>query len=89
MDIDALEEAIRTGTVAAAGLDVLPVEPPIPEPALIRAWRDGEEWVRDRLIYTPHSAFYSEESDIEMRTKAARTVRDVLEGRPPRNRVNP
>ena len=88
IDVDALEAAMREGTVAAAGLDVLPVEPPSPEPGLIRAWRAGEEWVRERLVYTPHSAFYSEESELEMRAKAARTVRDALEGGGVRNRVN-
>ena len=89
IDVDALEAAMREGTVAAAGLDVLPVEPPSPEPGLIRAWRAREEWVRDRLVYTPHSAFYSEESEMEMRAKAARTVREALDGKPIRNRVNP
>ncbi len=88
IDVDALELAMREGTVAAAGLDVLPVEPPTPEPGLIRAWRAGEEWIRERLVYTPHSAFYSEESELEMRAKAARTVRDALEGKGVRNRVN-
>lgn len=88
MDIDSLEMAMREGRVAASGIDVLPVEPPVPEPGLIRAWREGEQWIRDRLICTPHSAFYSEESDLEMRSKAARTVREVLEGQVVRNQVN-
>ena len=88
VDVDALEGAMREGIVSAAGLDVLPVEPPVPEPGLIRAWRAGEEWVRERLVYTPHSAFYSEESEFEMRAKAARTVRDALTGAGIRNRVN-
>jgi len=88
LDIDALGRAMRDGRIAAAGLDVLPQEPPVPEPDLIRAWRAGEAWVQGRLIVTPHASFYSEESDIDLRVKAARTVREVLDGRPPRNRVN-
>ena len=41
-----------------------------------------------RVILTPHSAFYSIEGFIELRTKAAEEVRRVLMGEPPRNLVN-
>ena len=88
LDIDALEAAMRDGRVALAGLDVLPTEPPSPVPSLIQAWRDEEPWIKDRLLVTPHAAFYNEQSYHEMRTKAALTVRDVLDGQPPRNCVN-
>ena len=89
MDMAALEAALRDGRVSAAGLDVMPTEPPDPELPLIKAWRAGEEWVRDRLVLTPHAAFYSEESERDMRMKAAATVRAVLGGGPAQNRVNP
>lgn len=89
VDVDALETAMREGRVGAAALDVLPQEPPTPEPGLLKAWRTGESWLRGRLVLTPHAAFYSEESDHDMRVKAAQTVREVLDGLPPRNRVNP
>jgi phosphoglycerate dehydrogenase-like enzyme len=88
VDIGALEEAMRSGRVAMAGLDVLPNEPPVPEPGLLRAWRADEEWVRGRLVVSPHAAFFSEEADHDMRVKAALTVREVLDGLPARNRVN-
>lgn len=88
LDVDALEAALRSGQVLAAGLDVLPTEPPNPEPVLLRAWRDGEEWIKHRLIVTPHAAFYNEESYHEMRVKAAETAREALDGLPPRNCVN-
>jgi phosphoglycerate dehydrogenase-like enzyme len=89
VDIEALEAAMRNGDVRAAGLDVLPKEPPEPEPGLLTAWRANEPWLQGRLIVTPHSAFYNEESDHDMRVKAARTVREVFDGLPARNRVNP
>jgi phosphoglycerate dehydrogenase-like enzyme len=89
LDAQALEMALREGRVAAAALDVLPTEPPDPELPLIRAWRAGEEWMRHRLVVTPHAAFYSEEGERDMRVKAAATARDVLDGGAPRNRVNP
>lgn len=88
LDAVALEGALREGRVAAAGLDVMPTEPPDPELPLVHAWRAGEEWVRHRLLVTPHSAFYSEEGEVDMRVKAAATVREVLDGLPARNVVN-
>ena len=45
-----------------------------------------------RVILTPHSAFYSIEGFVELRTKAAEEARRVLLGEPPRNpgqRVGP
>ncbi len=36
--------------------------------------------MRDRLMLTPHAAFYSEESERDMRVKATATVRAVLDG---------
>jgi phosphoglycerate dehydrogenase-like enzyme len=88
VDLDALERALRAGRVQAAALDVLPQEPPDPEQPLLRAWRAGEEWVRWRLIVTPHAAFYNEASFAEIRRKAAQEALRVLQGQPPRNCVN-
>ena len=40
IDLDALAELMRAGHIAGAGLDVLPVEPPVePIPELLRAYR--------------------------------------------------
>ena len=88
LNVNALEIALREGRVAAAALDVMPTEPPDPELALMKAWRLGEEWIKHRLIVTPHSAFYSEEGEVDMRVKATATVREVLDGLPARNVVN-
>jgi D-3-phosphoglycerate dehydrogenase len=43
---------------------------------------------RKDVIITPHTAFYSEESLIELQTKAAEEVVRVLSGEIPRNPVN-
>ena len=88
VDANALEVALREGRVAAAALDVMPTEPPDPELGLVKAWRAGEDWIKHRLIVTPHSAFYSEEGEVDMRVKATATVREVLDGLPARNVVN-
>ncbi|MBR0678218.1 C-terminal binding protein [Roseomonas alkaliterrae] len=79
LDIEALERVMREGHVAAAGLDVLPVEPPAePVPALLRAYRDREEWLNGRLIVTPHIAFHTPQAWDDIRLKSAETMRDVL-----------
>ena len=44
---------------------------------------------RDNVIITPHTSFYSEESLVELQTKAAEEVVAVLSGKAPRNPVNP
>ncbi|KAI5476122.1 C-terminal-binding protein [Pseudohyphozyma bogoriensis] len=79
VDLDAVEEGLKSGRLAGAGLDVLAVEP-IPEPAhpLIQAYRNKEEWLEGRLVITPHAAFYSPSSLDDIRTNSAQTIRNVL-----------
>ena len=79
MDYDALEALLRSGHLGGAGLDVLPVEPPIDPPhPLFAAYRAREAWQTGRLIITPHSAFYSPEAWQDMRTLPIETVRRFL-----------
>lgn len=82
IDLDALAAALRAGHVQAAGLDVLPEEPPDPAHPLIAAWRAGQAWLAGRLLITPHAAFHSPEAQADMRRKAAETAALFLrEGR--------
>lgn len=69
VDLDALHDALKDGRVRAAGLDVLPEEPPNLDRPLLKAWHAGEEWLVDRLLITPHSAFDTPESVLDMRVK--------------------
>ena len=78
VDESALLDALDSGHLAAAGLDVVEREP-LDDPRL----RD-----HPRILFTPHSAFYSVEGFIELRTKTAEEVRRILLGEPPRNPVN-
>lgn len=78
VDLDAIERALRSGRLGAAGLDVLPKEPPVPEPPLLAAWRANEPWLAGRFILTPHAAFYSEAGYIDMRTFSAEILLDHL-----------
>jgi phosphoglycerate dehydrogenase-like enzyme len=83
LDIDALERCLRDGHIAGAGLDVIPEEPPKdPVPNLLRAYRAQEDWLRGRLVITPHIALHTPEAWDDIRLKGIETMRDVLvEGR--------
>lgn len=88
VDIDALHDAMKSGQVRAAGLDVLPEEPPDLDRPLLQAWADGAEWLRDRLLITPHSAFSTPESVFDMRSKGGRAAISYLKGGRLQNCVN-
>lgn len=90
LDVEALAQAMRDGRVAGAGLDVLPVEPPVePVPELLRAYRAREAWVEGRLIITPHSAYLTPEAHWDIRVKSAETMRAALMSNHPQNVITP
>ena len=66
--------------------DMLPVSSSLPvcKPGDHKKNRD----IKNRVLITPHAAFYAEESRIEMRRKAAEAVKRLIEGKPLRNCVN-
>jgi D-3-phosphoglycerate dehydrogenase len=80
VDEQALAAALKDGRLGGAALDVLSVEPPPADHPLRHA---------PNIILTPHLAFYSRESVIELQTKAAEEVARALKGEPPRSPVNP
>jgi D-3-phosphoglycerate dehydrogenase len=74
VDLDALYEALQSGRLAGAALDVLPQEPPPMDHPLLR---------HPRALITPHVAWYSEEAEVELRRKAAQNIVDwARTGRP-------
>lgn len=82
VDLSALEAAMRANTVLGAGLDVLVNEPGDIEHPLIAAWRRNEDWIANRLVITPHAAFYSPASMVDLRLKSIEVVRAfIAEGR--------
>jgi D-3-phosphoglycerate dehydrogenase len=60
-----LYEALKNGTIAQAGLDVLENEPPAKGEGLLTL---------ENTVITPHTAFYSDQSEIELRQKTARQI---------------
>ncbi len=90
VDIDAVYEALKSGWLAGAGLDVVPVEPPVePAPALLRAYRDRAAWLEGRLVVTPHSAYHTPEAWDDIRRKAAETMAAALLSNAPQNVIAP
>jgi C-terminal binding protein len=78
VDQEALIGALESGHLLGAGIDVFEREP----------LDDDRLRNHPRVVLTPHSAFYSIEGFVELRTKAAEEVRRILQGEPPRNLVN-
>jgi D-3-phosphoglycerate dehydrogenase len=71
--LDAVLDALRSGHLAGAGLDVFDPEPV--DPTRLNGV--------PALIATPHMAYYSEESLAESQRKAATQIAKVLTGMPP------
>jgi D-3-phosphoglycerate dehydrogenase len=80
VDEAALAAALDQGHLAGAALDVMEQEPPPASSPLFGS---------DNVIVTPHTSYYSEESLVDLQTKAAEEVVRVLTGQTPRNPVNP
>jgi C-terminal binding protein len=85
-DLSAIESSLHNGHLSFVGLDVLPSEPPEEHP-LIDAWLKGEEWLAGRLIINPHASFYSQQSVLEVRKKAAQNALGIIHGEKPQNNI--
>lgn len=80
VDAAALYDALETGHVAGAALDVFDPEPPREDDPLV---------THPQVITTPHVAFRSAEALVELRTRAARQIATALTGGVPEHVVNP
>jgi D-3-phosphoglycerate dehydrogenase/C-terminal binding protein len=87
VDTTAIPDALKSGRLAGAGIDVLEQEPPFDD-RIIQAWQDPEHPAYHRLIINPHAAFYSEEGLQEIRARSALACRNAIEGKQLRNLVN-
>ena len=80
VDTTALTDALQNGEIAGAGIDVLETEPPKADETLLTL---------ENVVITPHAAFISEESILELEVTAATCVAQVLTGQLPKSVVNP
>ncbi len=78
VDPAALEEALRAGWIAGAGLDVFSPEDPHQD----AAWR--AVLAHPNVVVTSHRAFLSAEAEASSRRRVAEMARDLLDGRSPR-----
>jgi D-3-phosphoglycerate dehydrogenase len=79
VDVDALVAAVRSGQIAGAAIDVLPVEPPPPDAPVLH---------EPNIIVTPHIGWASVEAGIDSRQRGMEDVLRVLRGERPRTPVN-
>jgi D-3-phosphoglycerate dehydrogenase len=79
VDVDALVDAVRAGTIEGAGIDVLPVEPPPPDHPILH---------EESIIVTPHIGWASNESGFDVRERGAADVVSVLKGDRPKYPAN-
>lgn len=74
----ALTDALRSGKLFGAGLDVFPEEPRIP----------AELLTMDNVVCTPHVGSNTAQTRADMAAACARQILDVMAGKRPQNIVN-
>ena len=79
IDENALYKALKNGNIAGAGLDVMEDNVPAKNHPLLQL---------DNTIITPHTAFFSQESTLELEQRAATEVVNVYQGLMPDNLYN-
>jgi len=80
VDPDALYEALKSGAINSAGIDVYEPEPPAGDCKLFEL---------DNIVLTDHTGWYSEESQRTLQESTARNAALVLTGKEPLFCVNP
>ena len=80
VDPQALADALKSGVIAGAGIDVYYIEPPPPDYPLFGL---------PNVILTPHLAWYSEDSGRRIRELILTEIDRFLAGQPPRYVAKP
>lgn len=79
VDLDALEEALSVGRVAAAALDVYPQEPPDTSHPIFR---------RENVLLSPHIAWFTKEAQSRLALESVQHAIDIINRKIPANVVN-
>jgi len=80
VNLEALNQALHSGEIAFAGIDVYEIEPPPADMPLLK---------NERAICTPHLSWLSEESGVNIRQKILDEIRRFIDGKPLLNPLNP
>lgn len=80
VDEQGLLKALEEGWLGSAGLDVLEQEPPVSQNPLFEL---------DNIILSPHMAWHSADSEVDLQRMAAEEVMRVLKGEKPASCLNP
>ncbi|MBS3969407.1 MAG: hydroxyacid dehydrogenase [Clostridia bacterium] len=80
VDEQALYQALKTGQIRGAALDVFEEEPPA---------KDNPLFTLDNILVSPHNAALTEDALIAMAVHAAQGVLDYINGKRPKYVVNP
>ncbi len=75
----ALVKALKEGSIAYAGIDVFEAEPVAKDSPLKKL---------DNVVLSDHTGWYTEESIVELKTKAAQNIAEVLKGEKPVYPIN-
>jgi D-3-phosphoglycerate dehydrogenase/C-terminal binding protein len=87
VDTRAVADAITTGRLLGAAIDVFDTEPPLNDP-LVHAWKNPDHPAYHRVLINPHAAFYCKEGLREIREKSAAACLNALLGTEVRNIIN-
>ena len=79
VDTDALADALAADKLWGAGIDVFEEEPVSPDAPICQA---------PHTVLTPHVAYWSEETAVQLRTRCTQNAIDVVLGREPESCVN-
>lgn len=80
IDEEALFKALKERWINSAGIDVYEKEPPL---------KNSPLFTLENIVLTDHASWYSEDSIVELQTKAGQEVARVLTGKLPLSLVNP
>ncbi len=78
VDTSAVLDGLKSGQLGGVGLDVLPKEPLDLADPFIAAWHANEDWIKGRVLLSPHAAFYSAASFVDQREKSVMTALHYL-----------
>ena len=88
LNLNNLKDALKNKKIKGAGLDVLEEEPLSSKHSIIKDYFKNKDYLKNKLIITPHVAFYSTSSVVEIRKKAALEAKNVLNKIKPENCMN-